>query len=80
MRQEVRTWWPSTSRMFEIEDLENVWLMVQTELSLCPELGRAARGVAEMEKVTTGLRGQETKRLDLQSFPFPPGIKQKASH
>lgn len=26
--QEVRRWWPSMSRLVEIQDLENVWLMV----------------------------------------------------
>ena len=34
MSQELRKWWSCMNRMFEIKDLENMWLMVQMELRL----------------------------------------------
>ena len=39
-----------------------------------------ADGGGGLEKGTTGVRGQETKRLELCSFLFPPGIKHGALH
>ena len=36
MSQELRKWWSCMNRMFEIKDLDNMWLMVQTELRLLP--------------------------------------------